>query len=158
MFDRLIKRDSRGRVSTLRDALTPGAAPIVEVLVYDGESRLPLTVCVGGGSICWVRQEDGSYKSDGRELKTATNLRLNQRTGRLDWMDAQTGPESADVFTDRRVDAGILGLLLLGAILFPPAWPMIPLLGLMLAAEALSERRKRLCGKILDFLTGAYRV
>lgn len=158
MFDRLIKRDSRGRISTLRDALTPDAAPIVEVLVYDGESRLPLTVCVRGGAICWVRQSDGSYKSSGREPKTAADLRLNQRTGRLDWVDSQTGPESADVLTDRRADEGVVGLLLLGAILFPPAWPLIPLVGLMLAADALRERRKRICGKVLDFLTGAYRV
>lgn len=158
---RLLTRDSHGRVLTLRNSLLrKTSTPIVAVLSYDGDTRVPLSICVRG-KITLERLPGGSYTSTGRSegMTSVTDLRLNQRTGKLDWWDSVSGFCEADIWDGRTAnDEGYRGLVIVALILFPPAWPFRVYTLVSLALESIRDRLRKPIAALLDFVTGAYRV
>lgn len=160
---RIIERDSRRRIVALRDSvLGKTSTPIVAVLGYDGETRRPTSIRVRGHTT-FQRRHDDTYivtrsQSGSPATSTATDVALNQRTGRLTWWDSTNGRSQADLYTGSGNTLGLKAFLVLCLVLVPPAWPLMLYILLSFVFEDACQRLDERIGSVLDFLTGAYRV
>lgn len=160
MRDRIITRDLRRRLLTLRDAQLPRTSPpIIAVLSYVGDSRVPASIRVHGTKTL-VRNADGGYASTGPGgITRVTDLSLNQRTGRLDYLDSVSGFTVDDIWRGRTGnEEGYRAVVIFALLFLPPAWPLLVIYLLEVACEGIRKRLRTRIDAILDFVSGAYRV
>lgn len=160
MRDRIITRDRRSRLLTLRDSQLPRTSPpIVEILSYVGDSRAPASIRVRGAKTL-VRGADGGYTSTGSGgISRVTDLSLNQRTGRLDYLDSVDGFLVDDIWRGRTGnEEGYRAFVIFALIFLPPAWPLLVYYLLGMACDRLRMRWRTRIDAVLDFVSGAYRV
>lgn len=159
MFDRKLTRDHRGRVITLQSRRSNFT--VLTVKEYQGDTRRPLSVDLNGHRLL-KRREDGTYSisewnQPSTVQKIVTNVRLNQRTGRLTW-EYRGQQESADIAPRVSNDAkAIEAIIVFAMFLFPPAWPLLMYMLIRWAARDACERLEQRVSKVLDWLYGAYK-
>ncbi len=163
MFDRKITRDRLGRVVTLLSRrYGPGASPIVHVLEYDGATRKPLLIRLTGARVLKRLPNDTIEVTTDSGMTApkaswVSNVLLNQRTGRLSWVDSQHGLQVADLPPGRSSqDKGVEALIIFALLLFPPTTLIAIYLMLRWAIKDQHEANMRRLNGILDAVWRAY--
>ena len=146
----------------LKDGLSgAGDFEIYEVTSYDDETRRPLTIKLCGRRSLTLRQ-DGSYSlsaidSPSEVESLVSNVRLNQRTGRLTWKDDKGLEQALDIKPHVSNDQkAVEAVIIFALFLFPPAWPLLLFMLIRLAIRDACERIERRISTALDWLYGAY--
>lgn len=163
MFDRQLTRDRMGRVLTLRRRDSKPGMELLEVLAYRSMTRVPVRLRLPLSSRTLELQADGTYLitevGESQLNAFATNLRLNQRTGRLTYTDSLFGDCVVDLPSGRTSEEEVaLALWIFACVLVPPAWPLGLLMLAYLMVTTACEAVGRWWTALLDRLFGAYDV